>query len=122
MDILSLNNGDVDPELKARRLADIQLSVTATDGRATDALDLVNVLRDLDTRPGMGLSHRLPAQVSNSNGGVNPSGSASQSKVVLKPPSLSSENTPNSDQWQIVRSPTTNRVHMPTTSRPMRGM
>ena len=72
MDILSLNSGDVDPELKARRTADIRLSVTAADGRATEALDLVNVLRELDTRPDIGLSHRLPAQVSNSNGGANP--------------------------------------------------
>ena len=111
MDILSLNNGDVDPELKARRTIDIRLSVTAADGRATDALDLVNVLRDLDTRPDMGLSHLLPAHVSKSSGGVNPSGSASQSKVMPKPPSPTSENKPNSDQWHIVRSPTTARVH-----------
>lgn len=111
MDILSLNNGDVDPELKARRTIDIRLSVTAADGRATDALDLVNVLRDLDTRPDMGLSHLLPAHVSKSSGGVNPSGSASQSKVMPKPPSPTSENKPNSDQWHTVRSPTTARVH-----------
>ena len=32
MDILSLNNGDVDPQLKARRTADIRLSVTVADG------------------------------------------------------------------------------------------
>ena len=88
MDILSLDNEDVDPELKARRIADIRLSVTVADGRATEALDLVNVLQELDTRPDMGLSHLLPAQVSNSNGGVNPSGSKllspplSQSKVI----------------------------------------
>ena len=95
MDILSLNNGDVDPELKARRTADIRLSVTVTDGRATEALDLVNVLRDLDTRPDMGLSHLLPAPVSNpSDGDANPSGSASQSKVMLKPPSPTSGNKP----------------------------
>ena len=61
MDILSLDNGDVDPKLKARRIADIRLSVKVADGRATEALDLVNVLRDLDTRPDMGLSHLLPA-------------------------------------------------------------
>ena len=85
MDILSLDNEDVDPELKARRIADIRLSVTVADGRATEALDLVNVLRDLDTRPDMGLSHLLPAQVSNSNGGVNPSGS----KLLSPPPSKS---------------------------------
>lgn len=97
MDILSLNSGNVNPKLKARRTADIRLSVSAADGRATEALDLVNVLRDLDRRPDMGLSHLLPAQVSNSNGGVNPSGSRwllssvplpppppSQSKVMLK--------------------------------------
>lgn len=123
MDILSLNNGDIDPELKARRTVDIRLSVTAADGRATEALDLVNVLRDLDTRPDIGLSHRLPAQVSNSNGGVNPSGSVSQSEVMLKPlSSPTSGNKSNSDQWQIVRSPTTSRVRTPTTFRPMRGM
>ena len=94
MDILSLNNGDVDPELKERRTTDILLSVTVTDGRATDALDLVNALRDLDTRPDMGLSHLLPAQVSNSNSGVNPSGSDSQLKLVLKPPSPTSRSKP----------------------------
>ena len=93
MEILSLNNGDVDPELKARRIADIRLSVTVADGRATEALDLVNVLRDLDTRPDMGLSHLLPAQVSNLNG-VNPSDSTSQSQAMLKPPSPTFENKP----------------------------
>lgn len=122
MDILSLNNGDVDPELKARRTVDIRLSVTAADGRATDALDLVNVLRELDTRPDMGLSHLLPAHVSKSSGSANPSGSASQSKAMPKPPSPTSGNKPNSDQWHIVGSPTTTQVHMPNTSRPMRGM
>jgi len=121
MDILSLKNGDVDPELKARRTADIRLSVIATDGRATEALDLVNVLRELDTKPDIGLSHLLPAQVSKSSG-VNPSGSASQSNVMSKPPSPTSGNKPNSDQWHIVRSRTTPRVRMPTTSRPMHGM
>ena len=122
MDILSLNNGDVDLEVKARRTADIRLSVTATDGRATEALDLVNVLRDLDTRPDIGLSHLLPAQASNSNVDDNPSGSASHSKVMLKPTLPTSGNKPDSDQWHIVRSRTTPRVRMPTTSRPMHGM
>ena len=119
MDILSLNNGDVDPELKARRAADIRLSVTATDGRATEALDLVNVLRDLNTRPDIGLSHLLPAQVSNSNSSANASGSASQSKVMLRPPSPNKPQA-NSDQWHIVGPSRTTRVHMPTAFRPMR--
>jgi hypothetical protein len=92
MDILSLDNGDVDPELKARRTADIRLSVTVADGRATEALDLVNVLRDLDTRPDMGLSHLLPASP------------PSQSKVMLRSPSPTSGNKPSPYQWHIVGS------------------
>jgi hypothetical protein len=110
IDILSLYNGDVDPKLKARRTADIRLSVTATDGRATEALDLVNVLRDLDTRPDMGLSHLLPPSP------------PSQSKAMPKPPSPTSGNKPSPYEWQIVRSTSTSRAHMPSTSRPMRGM
>jgi hypothetical protein len=107
MDILSLDNN---PELKARRIADIRLSVTVADGRATEALDLANVLRDLDTRPGMGLSHLLPP--------LPPS----QSKVMLRSPSPTSGNKPSPYEWHIVGSSRTTRVHMPTTSRPVRGM
>ena len=111
MDILSVNN-EIDPELKARRTAEIRLSVIVADGRATEAFDLVNVLRDLDTKPDMGLSHLLPPSP------------ASQSKVMLRPLSPTSGDKPSPCQWHVVGSSHTARVHMPTTSesRPMGGM
>lgn len=118
IDILLPDNEDVDPGLDARITADIRLSVTVTDGRATDALDLVNVLRDLDTRPEMGLSHLLPARFSDSNGDVKASSSilpfassplpippSSQSKVkpkIKQTLATPLENKPSPYQWQVV--------------------
>jgi hypothetical protein len=108
------DNGDVGPELKARIIADIQLSIVVADGRATDALDLVYVLRDLDTRHDMGLSHLLPAQTSDSNSGVKVCGSRlplPSGPLPIPPPSLSKDklkplptsgNKTSPYQWQVV--------------------
>ena len=114
MDIILPDIGGVDPELDARITADIQLSVAVADGRANDALDLVNLLRDLDTRPEMGLSHLLPTQASNSGGDARPSGarlpyssgpllvSSSKVKSKIRPPSTPSEDKLSTYQWHVI--------------------
>ena len=142
MDILLLDNGDVDPELKVRVTADIRLSVTVADGRATDALDLVNVLRDLDTTPEMGLSHLLPAQASQSNrtSGSNlplssgplsiPPPSQHKVKLKIKPPSAThSGNKLSPHQWHMVpqrkfvnHSPSPHAHHIPAYARDVNGI
>lgn len=140
MDIL-LDNGDVDPELNARIIADIRLSVTVVDGRPADALDLASVLRDLDTRSDMGLSHLLP---SDSNGGIKASGSRlplrsgplpipppspSKVKPKIKPPSPTSSNKPSPYQWYTVpqrrivtHDPTSHAHYIPAYARDVNGI
>ncbi|KAF8801365.1 hypothetical protein BYT27DRAFT_7226924 [Phlegmacium glaucopus] len=141
IDILLPDNGDVDPELDARITADIRLSVAIADGRATDALDLVNVLRDLDTNPEMGLSHLLPAQTSDSKDDFKASGSRlplpsshlpNPSPSEVKPiiaPATSFGNKPSPYQWQVVpprkivtHSPNPHAHHIPAYTRDVNGI
>ena len=109
MNILLIDNADVDPELAARIIADIRLSVVVADGRAADAFDLVNVLRDLHTKPEMGLFHLLPAKVSDSKSPLlsDPLSISSPSqpkfKQKIKLPSVTpSEDKSSPYQWQTV--------------------
>ncbi|KAJ3777649.1 hypothetical protein FB446DRAFT_783989 [Lentinula raphanica] len=48
LDILLPLYDNLDPEQRSRLVSDIELSLTATQGRAEEALDLVQLLRDLD--------------------------------------------------------------------------
>lgn len=133
-DIL-FDNEDVDSELKVRILADIRLSVAVADGRAPDALDLVNVLRDLDTRPDMGISHLLPSQTSDSNGVVKapvpsiPVPLLPQVKPKTKPSLPTSRNKPSPYQWHLVpqrkvvtHKPSPHAHHIPAYARDVSGI
>lgn len=137
IDALLPESGDVVPEVGARITADIRLAVAVADGRAADALDLVSVLRDLDTRPEMGLFHLLPAQASDSNGASASRSSlpsvhgSSQSKVKpkMQPSATPSANKPSPYQWKtvpqrktITRDPNPHAHHIPAYTRDVNGI
>ncbi|KAJ3890851.1 hypothetical protein GG344DRAFT_48579 [Lentinula edodes] len=116
---------DLDPEQRSRLVSDIELSLSATQGHADEALDLVKLLRDLDEDSSsgyfeMGIYHQPIASKPPSND-IRPSGTplsrASSRKSQLpsgppeipSPPLLKDNATPTRSgnqasphQWQVV--------------------
>ncbi|KAJ3916031.1 hypothetical protein F5877DRAFT_47419, partial [Lentinula edodes] len=125
LDILLPLYEDLDPEQRSRLVSDIELSLSATQGHADEALDVVKLLRDLDEDSSsgyleMGIYHQPIASEPPSNG-IRPSGTplsrASSRKSQLpsgppeipSPPLLKNNATPTRSgnqaspyQWQVV--------------------
>ncbi|KAJ3809692.1 hypothetical protein F5876DRAFT_43344, partial [Lentinula aff. lateritia] len=125
LDILLPLYEDLDPEQRSRLVLDIELSLSATQGHADEALDLVKLLRDLDEDSssgyfGMGIYHQPIASNPPAND-IRPSGTplsqASSRKSQLpsippeipSPPLLKNNATPTRSgnqaspyQWQVV--------------------
>ncbi|KAH7878879.1 uncharacterized protein C8R40DRAFT_1036815 [Lentinula edodes] len=125
LDILLPLYEDLDPEQRSRLVSDIELSLSATQGHADEALDLVKLLRDLDEDSSsgyleMGIYHQPIASKPPSND-IRPSGTllsqASSRKSQLpsgppeipSPPLLKNNATPTRSgnqaspyQWQVV--------------------
>ncbi|KAF9526081.1 hypothetical protein CPB83DRAFT_858307 [Crepidotus variabilis] len=63
LDIIMPAYEDLDIEQRSRVISDVELAVAATGGQADASLDLVNLLRDLDTNITLGLIHSPPSPV-----------------------------------------------------------
>ncbi|KAG5643894.1 hypothetical protein DXG03_009524, partial [Asterophora parasitica] len=113
LDILLPIYGDLDSMQRSRLISDVEVSLQVTNGRGDDALDLANLLRDLDTDSTsyleMGVYHvaapRSP-QVSSPPTPTLPTGPPPvqpppQLRPKPKPPSTSA-NKPSPFQWQSI--------------------
>ncbi|KAF9054648.1 hypothetical protein BJ165DRAFT_1399829 [Panaeolus papilionaceus] len=130
LDIILPDYESSNDQHRSRVIKDIELSVLVTDGRGDEALDLVNLLRDLDSSSDLGIQHSslrsptgTPSEVAppttsslakfaansrpHSNSisklpdGPPPVPPPPPSKVKPKPPG-SSVNKPSPYQWQAV--------------------
>ncbi|KAF8159843.1 hypothetical protein B0H34DRAFT_420004 [Crassisporium funariophilum] len=142
LDVIMPEYEDSDVEQRSRIISDIELAIVIADGRGDDALDIVSVLRDLDSDSDMGIYHLRPPQpvvsydILKTNGVADnlPSGPP----PVPPPPPLkgrqntatpsSSGNKPSPFQWQAVpqrkfidRSPHPLAHHIPAYSRDVNG-
>ncbi|PPQ71890.1 hypothetical protein CVT24_006864 [Panaeolus cyanescens] len=132
LDIILPEYESSDDQHRARVIQDIELAVLATEGRGDEALDLVNLLRELDSSSDLGIQHVSPKSPIDASTEVIPPASSSlakfnttsrphtnsisklpdgpppvppppPSKVKPKPPG-SSGNRPSPFQWQAVQS------------------
>jgi len=60
LDVIMPEYEDSDIVQRNRLISDVQLAVQVTDGSGYEALDLVNVLRDLDSNAELGIYHLQP--------------------------------------------------------------
>ena len=117
LDIVMPEYENVNADKRYRVISDVQLAVAVTDGRGDDSLDIVSLLRDLDSDPNMGLNH-LPAPPPSSpdlpsspNRGKTPqlslwtqrqSGPPDIPQPRIASRSPQTPNKPNPFQWQVI--------------------
>lgn len=115
-----------DMDRRSRIISDVQLAVAVTQGEGDQALDVVNVLRDLDTNSDLGLYHSQETETwADSKPSTSPTRTTLPSgpppvqpprvsRVKLKPPpSTPSGNKPSPFQWQAIphRKPRVREAH-----------
>ncbi|KDR68025.1 hypothetical protein GALMADRAFT_1060320 [Galerina marginata CBS 339.88] len=143
LDVIMPEYEDGDVEQRSRLISDVQLAVAATQGKGDESLDLVNLLRELDSNSDMGLYHLRPSEPSKASNetytpkarprlpsGPPPIEPPPPSKVKQKPPAPStSRNKPSPYQWQAVpqrkfidRGPHPLAHHIPAYTRDVNGM
>ena len=126
---------------RSRIISDVELAVEVTQGKGDEALDLVTLLRELDSNAALGISHIQPSQewtLSKAQAppfkSQLPSGPPAvvpppTSKIKLKPPPASAPlSKPGPFQWQTVaqrrpvaRGPHPHAFHIPAYSRDVNG-
>ncbi|KIK61970.1 hypothetical protein GYMLUDRAFT_42397 [Collybiopsis luxurians FD-317 M1] len=152
LDVLLPSYDYLDPEQSSRLVADIELSLGATLGRADEALDLVRLLRELDDDASgcleMGIYHQ-PVVTGSSPAVVpspqSPAGDPANTQVKRSPPSgpppvppppfvkiqtpsLRSKNKPSPYQWQAVprrkprKTPYAHAAYIPAYTRDVNGI
>lgn len=109
LDIVLAEYEDVDVEERERLVADVELSIAVSNGQGDCALDLVHLLRELDTNTDLGLYHaQVPPPSSPSTVTINPARSTfnsttkksnvpSQPPPIAPPPSLRYKPPPDPD-------------------------
>ncbi|KAF8872844.1 hypothetical protein CPB84DRAFT_659842 [Gymnopilus junonius] len=145
LDVIMPEYEDSDVEQRARLISDIELSVLVTEGKGDESLDLINLLRELDSNSDIGLYHLQPPEPSKPTKGSpikqvtvkHPLPSAPPPieppppwKVKQKPPaSPTTRNKPSPYQWQIVpqrkhpdRGPHPLAPYIPAYSKDVNGM
>jgi len=143
LDILLPEYDDLDFEERSRLIYDTELSLQVTESRGDDALDLIKLLRDLDTDSTsgclkMGVYHFSPPSANPkpslkllTSSSIKPSFQSPPPRP--KPPlplsSTSSRNKPNPYQWQAVphrkahtRKPHPLSAHIPAYTRDVNGI
>lgn len=123
LDILLPEYDDLDSEERSRLISDTELSLQATQNRGDDALDLIKLLRDLDTdsttgRLEKGVYHFSPTSLTPT---PQPSPKLSDPPTIQRPPrpkppppsSSTARNKPSPYQWQAVhfRKPYIHKPH-----------
>ncbi|KAJ4470141.1 hypothetical protein J3R30DRAFT_3539010 [Lentinula aciculospora] len=148
LDILLPLYDDLDPEQRSRLVSDTELSLNATQGHADEALDLVQLLRDLDRDSSsgnleMGIYHR-PAETNfpyetrlsgTSSTSISRNAHLPSDSLEIPPLPFSKNNDPATRsgieaspcQWQAVPKRKTGRTHplavyIPAYSRDVNGM
>lgn len=147
LDILLPSYDDLDSEQRSRLIDDAQLSLTATHYRGEDALELVKLLRDLDSDSfsgdlELGVYHQpatAPASTPKSPIGSRAPKLPSGPPPILPPPISRAKNTsppgspsrnkPSPHQWQKVpqrklpyNTPHPLAAHIPAYARDVNGM
>ncbi|KAH9479696.1 Smr domain-containing protein [Psilocybe cubensis] len=143
LDIILPEYEDCDVAQRTRLISDVELAVAVTRGKGDESLDLVNLLRDLDSDCDMGLYHlqpaetwtddksnrKLPARTVQLPSGPPPVEPPPVSRVKQKaaPPSTSLSK-PSPFQWQAVpkrktvdRAPHSLAHHIPAYARDVNG-
>ena len=149
LDVIMPEYEDSDVEQRSRLISDIELAVAVTQGKGDESLDLVNLLRELDSNTDIGLYHtQVPdstPKASKSNGSLSRQSSTTKPSVpsatppVEPPPpwkvkqkapsSTPKKNKPSPYQWQQVpqrklpdRGPHPLAPYIPAYSRDVNGV
>jgi len=138
LDVVLAENEDADVEERDRIIADCELAVRVTLGQGDAALDLVHLLRDLDSNDSLGLRHHKPRTASTLLDPIPTRGVQlpSQPSPIPPPPKQkpplggqSGKKKKGPSQWQTVparkpppKGPHPLAAHIPTYARDVNGM
>ncbi|KAF9564232.1 hypothetical protein CPC08DRAFT_721095 [Agrocybe pediades] len=142
LDVIMPEYEDSDIVQRNKLISDVQLAVQITEGNGDEALDLVNVLRDLDSNAELGVYHLQPKRKADNQ--ASPS-LAQRSRLPTGPPPIeppppskvkqksaqqsTTRSKPSPFQWQAVperkpppRGPHPLAHHIPAYARDVNGM